>query len=224
MTKRVSRFRRLDARCRLQFVLNSFFFTQHLDDEEEIQMVVHKHWLLGIRSLWFPTLVFAAVWSLLYFAQTRYVVYGIGLASLGVALWWIRNFMDYYLDAWIITNKGVIDLEWHGWFHRTSARVLYSDIQGLEYEVNGILGTMMGYGELSLEKISTGSTISMPYVKRPRRVEALILQCMENYMHKKNLKDATTVQTILAEFVASTMQKKSAESQLQAKKKPQLKQ
>ncbi len=205
-------------------MLNSFFFTQHLDDEEEIQMVVHKHWLLGIRSMWFPTLTFVCVWSLLYFAHTRYVVYGIALASLGIALWWIRNFMDYYLDAWIITNKGVIDLEWHGWFHRTSARVLYSDIQGIEYEVHGILGTLMGYGEVSLEKISTGGTIAMAYVKRPRRVEALILQCMENYMHKKNLKDATTVQTILAEFVASSMQKRSAESQLQSKKKLQLKQ
>lgn len=207
-------------------MLNNFFFSQHLDDEEEIQMVVHKHWLLGIKSLWFPTLVFAVVWSLLYFAHTPYVVYGISLASLGVAVWWIRNFMDYYLDAWIVTNKGVIDLEWHGWFHRKSARVLYSDIQGIEYEVKGILGTLMGYGQVSLEKISTGGTISMPYVKRPRKVEALILQCMEGYMHKKNLKDATTVQTILAEFVASTMQKRAAEEGVQKlglKKKPSVK-
>ncbi len=151
------------------------------------------------------------VWSLLYFTHTKYIVYGILLSSLGVALWWIRNFMDYYLDAWIITNKGVIDLEWHGWFHRTSVRVLFSDIQGLEYEVKGILGTLMGYGEIRLEKISTGGTLSMPYVKCPRKVEAVVLQCMENYMHNKNLKDATTVQTILAEFVASTMQKRAVD-------------
>ena len=208
-------------------MLNNFFFNQHLDDEEEIKMVVHKHWLLGIRSLWLPTLVFSAVWSLLYFARTKYMVYGISLASLGIALWWIRNFMDYYLDAWVITNKGVVDLEWHGWFHRTSARVLYSDIQGVEYEIKGILGTVVGYGLLSLEKISTGGTISMPYVQQPRKVEALILQCMENYMHKKNLKDATTVQTILAEFVASTMQKRAAEdsvAKITPKKKPPVQQ
>lgn len=208
-------------------MLNSFFFTQHLDDEEEIQMVVHKHWLLGIKSLWLPSLVFIAVWSMLYFAHTKYMIYGIGVASLGIALWWIRNFMDYYLDAWIITNKGVIDLAWHGWFHRSSTRVLYSDIQGLEYEVKGILGTILGYGEVSLEKISTGNTMSMEYVKRPRRVEALVLQCMETYMHKKNLKDATTVQNILAEFVASTMQKRAAEesaAKVSLKKKPPVKQ
>ncbi len=205
-------------------MLNSFFFTQHLDDEEGIELVVHKHWLLGVKSLWFPTVVFTAVWSLLYFTHTQYIVIGISLSALGVAIWWIRNFMDYYLDAWIVTNKGIIDLEWHGWFHRKSARVLYSDVQGIGYEVKGILGTMMGYGEITLEKISTGSSISMPYVKCPRKVEALILQCMENYMHKKNLKDASTVQTILAEFVASTMQKRAAEENMKKiKPKPPVK-
>lgn len=196
-------------------MLQKFFFTQHLDDEEKILLVVHKHWLLGIKSLWLPSLVFTAVWSILYFRQTEYIVYGVSLAALGVGIWWIRNFMDYYLDAWVVTNKGVIDLEWHGWFHRTSSRVLYSDIQGLSYEVKGIAGTLFGYGELELEKISTGTTLSMPFVKKPRKVEAVILQAMEAYMHKKNLKDATTVQSILAEFVASTLQKKAAEENVQ---------
>ncbi len=154
----------------------------------------------------------------MYFVQAQYIIYGIALASVGVGIWWLRNFMDYYLDVWIITNKGVVDLEWHGWFHRTSARVLYSDIQGLEYEIKGIFGTLIGYGVLKLEKISTGGTISMPYVKCPRKVEAVILQAMEDYMHKKNLKDAKTVQGILADFVASTMQKKAAEES--AKKLP----
>jgi hypothetical protein len=121
--------------------------------------------------------------------------------------------MDYYLDAWLITNKGVIDLEWHGWFHRSSSRILYSDINGVEYEIKGVFGTLIGYGTMALEKISTGDAITMPYVKKPRRVETAILEAMEAYMLKKNLKDATTVQNILSEFVASTMQKQSAVTQ-----------
>lgn len=198
-------------------MLNDFFFQRHLDEDEEILTVVHKHWLIGIKFLWLPTLVFAAVWSILYFVHTEYIVYGVALAAVGVGIWWARNFMDYYLDAWVITNTGVIDLEWHGWFHRKSARVLYSDVQGVGYEIRGVTGTLFGYGEIALEKISTGTTIVMPYVKRPRRIESQILQAMENYMLQKNLKDAKTVQGILAEFVASSMQKQSAEAQVQAK-------
>ncbi len=195
----------------LMYVLSNFFFGKHVDEEEEILRIVHKHWLLGVKSLWAPTLVFAAIWSLLYYVRTKYAVYGVSLTAVVIGVWWIRNFMDYYLDAWIVTNKGVVDLEWHGWFHRTSTRVLYSDIQGLEYEIHGITGTILGYGDISLEKISTGNTMTMPYVKNPRGVEVVILEAMERYMHKKNLKDASTVQEILAEFVASSIQKKSAE-------------
>ncbi len=206
-------------------VLNKFFFDQHLDDEEKILLVVHKHWLMGIKALWLPSIVFAAVWSVLYFVHTKYVVYGVSLAAVSVGIWWIRNFMDYFLDAWVITNKGIVDLEWHGMFHRKSARILYSDLEGVEYETKGIVGTLFGYGEMTLEKVSTGGTISMPYVKKPRRVEAVILGAMEAYMLKKNMKDATTVQNILAEFVASTMQKQAAEKSVQkiAPKKPPVK-
>jgi len=206
-------------------VLQSYFFDQHLDDEENILLVVHKHWLIGLKDLWLPTAVFIAIWSVLYFVHTKVAVYAISLSAMSIAIWWIRNFLDYYLDAWVVTNKGIIDLEWHGWFHRTSARVLYSDIQGIEYELKGILGTILGYGSMSLEKISTGGKISIPYVSKPRIVESIILEAMESYMHKKNLKDATTVQNILAEFVASSLQKKAVdESVKRIIKKPPVKQ
>ncbi len=200
-------------------MLNNFFFSQHLDDEEVIVLVVHKHWLMGLRSLFWPTLIFLTVWSILLFSPNKYMLYGVSLTACFILIWWIRNFMDYFLDAWLITNKGIVDLEWHGWFHRSSARVLYSDLQGVSYEINGILGTIFRYGHMDVEKVSTGTTIGMDYVSQPRYVEAAILECMEKYMHKKNLKDAKTVQGILAEFVAGSLQKQSAEAMLKPKKK-----
>lgn len=188
-------------------MLDKALFAGHLDDDEQIVLVVHKHWLMGCKSMWLPTLVVLLVASILYFVRTKAILYGVLLAEFGVLIWWMRNFLDYFLDAWIVTNAGVIDLEWHGWFHRSATRVLYSDVQGVSYEVSGILATVFNYGEMTLEKISTGTTLTMPYVKRPKRVTGLILKCMETYVHSKNLKDATTVQKILAEFVAGAMQK-----------------
>lgn len=196
-----------------QSVLESFFFSRHLDDEEEISIVVHKHWLMGIKSLFWPSIIFIGVWSILALAPNKTMAYGVALAAMFVLIWWIRNFMDYYLDAWVITDKGIIDLAWHGWFHRSSSRVLYSDLQGVSYEINGIFGTLFGYGQMEIEKISTGTTIAMDYVKDPKTVESVILENMEDYLHAKNLKDATTVQGILAEFVAGSLQKQSAEEQ-----------
>ncbi len=199
-------------------MLDRYFFARHLDDDEVIHYVVHKHWFMGLKVLLFPTVCFIGLWALLVAMPDQYVFYLVALVSVAVAVWWIRNFLDYYLDAWVVTNKGIIDLEWHGWFHRQSARILYSDIEAVSYEVNGILATLVGFGDMKLEKISTGSMIAMQQVRNPRMVESLILELMEKYLHKKNLKDATTVQKILAEFVAGTLQARQAESKKPTKK------
>lgn len=190
-------------------MLQDYFFRRHLDEDEEILLVVQKHWMLGIRSLYAPSLLFIGIWCILLLGHSRMMVYGVSLAALAAAVWWIRCFLDYYLDAWIVTNKGVIDLEWHGWFHRSSTRVLYSDVEGVGYEVKGVMGTLLNFGEMQLEKISTGSAVTMPFVHKPKRVEAVLLEAMEAYILKKNLRDASTVRDILSEFVASSMQAKT---------------
>lgn len=177
-------------------------FHRHVDEDEEIIMVVHKHWLLGFKYLFWPVLAFAFAWLLFVFAPIKFIFYIAALASIGTLVWGLRSFYDYYLDAWIITDQGIIDVEWHGWFHRQSTRVLFSDIQGVSYEIHGVLGTMMRFGAISVEKISTGSVFSMDSVKNPRSVEALILQEMEGYLRGKNLGDEKHVKDILAQLVA----------------------
>lgn len=186
--------------------LNSLLFARHLEDDEHISMVVHKHWLLGIRELFWPALVTIVLWGSLFLFPRQTWLIVIALATVGSLLWFARNFFDYYLDAWIITDHGVIDLAWHGWFHRQSSRILYSDIQGVSYEIQGVIGTMLRFGVIAIEKISTGATISLSHVSNPRGVESLILKNMEAYLHTKNLKDAKHVQELLATYVANEVQ------------------
>ncbi len=183
-------------------------FRKHLEEEEHIVRVVHKHWFLGLRSLFWPTLFFLACWSALPFLPSRPLVLALSLVSMIIAVWWLRSFFDYYLDAWLITDHGIIDIEWHGWFHRTSTRVLYSDLQGVSYEIKGIVGTLFSIGAVSVEKISTGTEISLEYVGSPRAVEATILACMEAYLHSKNMKDGKHIQELLAELLAERLQLK----------------
>jgi hypothetical protein len=186
--------------------LNSFLFDRHLDDDEEVTEIVHKHWIFGIKYLFWPSISFLAAWFFLYLAPFLAIFYVAVIWSIASLVWLLRNFFDYYLDAWIITDRGIIDVEWHGWFHRESTRVLYSDIQGISYEIQGVLSTLLRYGQISVEKISTGNVVTLDYVSKPRRVESLILGNMELYLHSKNLKDAKHVQELLGELVAQQVQ------------------
>ncbi len=187
-------------------MLEAALFQKHLEDDEHVSMIVHTHWLLGVKTLIAPSLSLLLALAVLSGAQVPVAFYvSLTWAVLSV-VWWAGNFFNYYLDAWIITNQGVIDLEWRGWFHRQSSRILYSDIQGVSYEIKGIFGTLLRFGTLSMEKISTGAAISLAHVPHPRSVEALILQNMERYLHKKNMKDSRHVQELLATLVAEQVQ------------------
>ncbi len=183
-------------------VLNRTLFKRHLEDAETIARIVHKHWLVGLRALFWPTALIALTVAVAFANPTRGMISVTLLCGFVLGVWWLRNFFDYFLDAWIITNKGVIDVAWHGWFHRESSRILYSDIEGVSYEIKGVIPTLLRIGTIGVEKISTGNVVELEWVKHPKRVEGTILHCMEAYLHSKNLKDASQVQKLLAAMVA----------------------
>jgi signal transduction histidine kinase len=194
--------------------LNRWFFTRHLDDDEEISIVVHRHWLIGLQFLFWPTAsFFGCLFLLAAYDGYASLFYAIALWTIVSAVWFLRNFFDYYLDAWIITDQGIIDVAWHGWFHRESTRVLFSDIQGVSYEIQGVMSTLLRYGVVSVEKISTGNSISLDHVPRPKKIEMAIMKHMEGYMHSKNLKDARHIQELLSSVIAREVQLEQFEEQ-----------
>ncbi|MDO8468368.1 MAG: PH domain-containing protein [Candidatus Peribacter sp.] len=182
--------------------LNRWFFKKHLEDDEEVRLYLHTHWRLGLVRLFWPTAAFIVSWVFLAIAPFLIIFYFVALASVLSLVWWVRNFFDYFLDAWLVTNQALIDVKWHGWFHRTATKVLFSDIQGVSYEIKGISGTLFRYGTISVEKVSTGGTISLDNVPHPREVAGAILQNMELYLHGKNLKDAKRIQELLSGVVS----------------------
>ncbi len=186
-------------------MLQKMLFSKHLDDDEVLVRVVHKHWLIGTKALFWPTLWLVLAALLAVGFPTRPMLIVAGVFAFCVLVWWLRNFFDYFLDAWIVTNEGIIDVAWHGFFHRESSRILYSDIQGVSYEIKGVVGTLLQVGVISVEKISTGDSVSLEWVKRPKKIESMLLNNQEKYLHKKNLKDSTQLQEMLATLVAERL-------------------
>ena len=188
-----------------------WLFNRHLENDESLQLIVHKHKLIGLIELTPPIIVLIISWVLLYIAPVQPIALIVLGADIAILIWMLRNFLDYYLDAWIITDKSVIDVEWHGWFHRQSTRIDYSSIEGVSYEIQGILGTLCRFGSVTLEKVSSGAKISIENVPNPRDVESVILECQNACLRTKSMKDSSAVQDILSEIVAERMHLKEAE-------------
>ena len=187
-------------------MLSQLLFSKHLEDDETLRKVVHKHWLVGIRALFWPTVFFLGIVFILAMQPARGIVTVLSVLSVVILVWWLRNFFDYYLDAWLVTDQGIIDIAWHGWFHRQSTRTLYSDLQGVSYEIVGIPATLFRYGTIEIEKVSSGQTISLDYVHNPKKVESLVVASQEVYLHSKNMKDSKQIQKLLSALVAEQIQ------------------
>lgn len=203
--------------------MEEFFFGKHLEDDETVSLIVHKYWGIATNSLFWPTVGFLAGWVALAVAPVRLMLIIVLTWSAAMAYWWLQRFFDYYLDVWLITDHGIIDLHWEGWFHRQSTRILYSDVQGVSHEIKGIVGTLTRCGTITVEKVSTGGTISLANVRNPRVVESKILKNMEAYLHKTNLKNAKHVQELLSKFVAENMQQSSLPEDAKKKEEPKRK-
>ena len=90
-----------------------YLFSRHLENDEPLYLVIHKHWLRGVKHLALPLGALLATWMLLYVAPIRPIAIAVLLLDAGILVWLLRNFYDYYLDAWLITDRSVIDIACH---------------------------------------------------------------------------------------------------------------
>jgi len=86
---------------------------------------------------------------------------------LGVFLFFYGQFIDFYLDLWIVTNDRVVDIEQKGLFARTISEVDLYRIQDVTTEVHGFIGTIFNYGDVIIKTASNNSEIVFIDVANP---------------------------------------------------------
>mgnify|MGYP001592525074 CR=1 FL=1 len=140
----------------------------HLEPNEELLMVIRRHWfalfrhlamlfgLLIVPSLFFSVAGFYCgfpqqVQSLINFAFSLYIL---GLIVYAFIIW-----TNYYLDVWIITDKRLIDIEQRTLFSRTISELPMSKIQNVTLEIPGFIATILKFGNLKVETASQSTFI-----------------------------------------------------------------
>ncbi|MBU2524748.1 PH domain-containing protein [Patescibacteria group bacterium] len=180
--------------------LANILFRGHIDDEEDIKFVAHKH----IAIFWGP--LFKSFWLgiappfLLFYLMPPLILLWLGWLAIGVIVF-IYKLCDWYFDVWLITDKGVLDIEWNGIFHRTSTKIEYHTINGVTFEIKGFWGTLFGYGTIVLDKIGDTTKFSMENAHRPKLIELNILRNQEEFLKHKSYKDHEALKGMLAEML-----------------------
>lgn len=149
---------------------------------EHIKYLLHRHPLTFIPTVILFT-VLAAVPVIVYFmintlfpaflqsepAYPLMVLLG-SVYYLSLYLFFYAQFVDYYLDIWVVTNDRTIDIEQHGLFHRTITELDLFRIQDVTTQVNGLFKTIFNYGDVVVKTASSTSNIVFYNVPAPNQI------------------------------------------------------
>jgi uncharacterized membrane protein YdbT with pleckstrin-like domain len=83
---------------------------------------------------------------------------------------------DYYLDAWVVTDKRLIDIEQRGLFNRKISSSRLDLIQDITVEVPGLLPTLIDYGDIHMQTAGQQREFVLKGVAKPYSLKDEILK------------------------------------------------
>ncbi len=165
-----------------------------LGEGEQIAFIVRRHWyhiaLEGAIHIFI--LLMAIAGTIVAVAALSGNTYGISvqqglalgvyfLAFLGLILWmkFFSAWTHHWLDAWVVTNKRVIDIEQHGFFRRDVSSYPLDRIQDVTFNVSGLIAMWLKFGDVRVQTASITDTLVMKQVPFPADVKEQVVTAIE---------------------------------------------
>ncbi|MBU2542123.1 PH domain-containing protein [Patescibacteria group bacterium] len=98
---------------------------------------------------------------------------------LSIYLFFYAQFIDFYLDIWIVTNDRIVDTEQFGLFSRTTSELDLYRIQDVSVNVSGFFPTIFKYGNVTVKTASSNSDIVFRNIPNPNQVRQGLIQLSE---------------------------------------------
>lgn len=180
-------------------MVRDFFYKGYLGEGEKIVFVIHRHLFMQAKDFFY-------IFAFGIFVP-GFVFWLFEAARLFAAIWlaiglirYIYEFFDWYYDVWLVTNMSVVEIMWKGFFEKSSARIEYHTIQGIGYEVKGLLRTVFNYGTLVLDKFAGVSSVFDGAVN-PKKKSEMLTAAQEEFVRNKSFRDHQALQGILTDLV-----------------------
>lgn len=155
---------------------------------ETVHLLLRRHWTLMARNIvvlsieaCVPVVVFMFLavglnidFSYGTLAATAAVLLG-SIYYLFLWLLFLNQWIDYYLDIWIVTDKRILNVEQRGLFARTVSELHISKIQDVTSIVNGKIQTFLDFGDVDIQTAAEQKRFMFEKVPHPRQVAKMIM-------------------------------------------------
>ncbi len=127
--------------------------------EREGVITYRKHWMLLLRKTWLPSFVF--ILSLIMTAllirggaigdlstMGLFLICLVGMSYIGIALWWVYNYVDWSNDIYQLTPDQILDIERKPLGDEQKKSAPLDSILSLEHSRDGIIQLLLNYGNV----------------------------------------------------------------------------
>ncbi len=133
---------------------DELFFTKYVPEGRELLFVCHRHVVCIIDHI-FLVLFFAVFLPAFFYFNDSF-----GLRTL-LPMWYFEGYLaaayvylvysvfDWYNDVWLITDRGIIDVNWN-FFADSVVYVDYHSIHGIEIRRSSIFDPLLGKGDIEV--------------------------------------------------------------------------
>ena len=110
----------------------------------------------------------------------------VSIYYLSVATFFFQEFIDYYLDTWIVTTERVINIEQKGLFNRIASEMHISLVQDVSAATRGMLQTFLNYGDVYVQSAGEMKRFHFKSIPNPEGVRVAILRLAEADRRKEH--------------------------------------
>lgn len=196
--------------------LRAFFFHRNLEEDENILYIVHKHWFLlvfhTLKTFFFGFLIPFALYYIFP------VLFWIMIIWMSIAfIRYIYHLFDWYLDAWLLTDKALIDVIWEGFFSRSAQRIEYKSVEQVSYSIKGFWQTIFRFGTVEIQQ--PGGATSISNIEKPYKVAATIAEFQEKMKANSKFEDEEALKDILSGMIKKHIERHGLQINIEDKDK-----
>ena len=159
-------------------------------ENEQIILFLRRHWFIFFMRLITIIIAIAMVIAIYIlfnslnanFKESSYhnlVLFGESLATLFIWNFFFILWLDFYLDAWIVTTERIINIEQRGFFYRDISELKLTKIQDVTSEIIGVIPTLLNYGNIYVQTAAETERFTFYQIPNPNYVKNVIVQLQE---------------------------------------------
>lgn len=155
------------------------------DNEEIILLFLRQHVIVNIKWVFITAI-------LLFVLPIFDFLLGLGGTSLSAIIpakynfvlrfllvlftfgYFFENFLSWYFNSYIVTNKRVVDIDFYGIIHRRFSEAPLRNIEDITNSISGFGQVIFHYGDVAIQTAAEAREITFENVPDPDKVQDIV--------------------------------------------------